>query len=1006
MFLNCHTYFSFKYGTLSPQDLFEEARKNGIRKLVLTDINSTAGHIEMMRICNERASEYELEIALGIEFWDEGRLKYTGIARNTQGYLELNRYLSHHNQRGAPLLSRAPEFENVFIIYPWGRAPEQVKDHEFIGVRAQNLNQVLTSRFVNYQKYLVAWHPVTFRDKHTYHIHRLLRAIDMNTILSKLPPGQQAVPAEVMMPLYQLKRQFARYPQLIANTEWLLSQCCIEFDFKTDKNKSVVTGSRQQDLQKLEALALEGFASRFCHKPYQKKALQRLRRELEIIAHRNFAAYFLISHDIVSFARQQQFEHVGRGSGANSLVAYCLQLTNVDPIELDLYFERFLNPQRSSPPDFDIDFSWRDRDAVTQYIFDRYGYQHTALLGTHNTFKQRSTIRELGKVFGLPKSEIDQLAAHPQQPKDQVSALIFRYAKRMLSIPSHLSVHAGGVLITEKPIHTYTATDFPPKGYPTTHFEMHSAEDIGIYKFDILSQRGLGHIKDSVALISQNRKQEVDINDFENFKTDPKIRQLLSTGRTMGCFYVESPAMRMLLGKLSCDNYLTLVAASSIIRPGVARSGMMRAYIERHHKATNGGSYESIHPKMDQLMAETYGVMVYQEDVIKVAHHFAGLTLAEADILRRGMSGKFRSRAEFKRVERQFFENCSKRGYPDKVSQRVWFEIESFSGYSFSKGHSASYAVESYQSLYLKAHYPLEFMVGVINNFGGFYRTEFYFHEARMSGATIEAPCINHSRYMTAIEGSTIYMGLIHLKSLESKVAQSIEWERDEHGPYTGLDNFLRRVLIGLEQLRILIRIGAFRFTGQEKRSLLWEAHRYFNQPLKVRNTLDLFNLKPKPFTLPVLEQYPYADAFDQIELLGFPLCEPFQLLDGEDPENTLSRQLPKKLHQKVTMTGYLVTTKDTHTKNRQLMHFGTFYDREGLVFDTTHFPPVARKFPFQGKGFYRIKGMVVEDFGYPMVEVGFMEKVPMVDKYRVEGTGTRDEGPEIQVQGLEYAKK
>jgi DNA polymerase-3 subunit alpha len=984
MFLNCHSYFSFKYGTLSPQALFDEARRNGVQKLVLTDINSTAGHIEMMRICRERQQHYPLELALGIEFRQNHHLLYIGIARNNQGYQELNQYLSHHNRQSLPLLSRAPFFENVFIIYPWGQATEDLREHEFIGVRNRHLNKVITSRHARNHSHLVVWHPVTFKDKSTYHVHRLLRAIDLNTILSKLSPQQQANPGEIMLPAGQLKQQFQRFPQVIANTEKLLSQCSIEFEFGTDKNKSVVTGSRQQDLQKLEALALDGFASRFCHKPYQKKAFQRLRREMEIIGERNFAAYFLISHDIVSFASQQQFEHVGRGSGANSLVAYCLRLTNVDPIELDLYFERFLNPQRSSPPDFDIDFSWRDRDAVTQYIFDSYGYQHTALLGTHNTFKERSIVRELGKVFGLPKNEIDQLVSYPQQQKDQVTSLIFRYVKKMLSIPSHLSVHAGGVLITEKPIHAYTATDFPPKGYPTTHFEMHNAEDIGIYKFDILSQRGLGHIKDSIKLVSENQHQELDINDFESFKKDPAIKKMLSAGRTMGCFYVESPATRMLLGKLSCDNYLTLVAASSIIRPGVARSGMMRAYIERHHQVQNGGSYQSIHPKMDELMAETYGVMVYQEDVIKVAHHFAGLSLAEADILRRGMSGKFRSREEFKRVEVQFFENCRKRGYPDKVSQRVWFEIESFAGYSFSKGHSASYAVESYQSLYLKAHYPLEFMVGVINNFGGFYRTEFYFHEARMSGATIEAPCVNHSKYLTGIKGTTIYMGLIHLRSLESKLAQSVEWERGERGAYTSLDNFLRRVPIGLEQLRILVRIDAFRFTGKDKRSLLWEAHRYFNQPLRIRTTLDLFNITPKSYTLPPLENYPYANAFDQIELLGFPLCAPFDMLATEDMGNTLSHQLRQKVNKMVSLVGYLVTIKNTHTKNHKLMHFGTFYDREGLVFDTTHFPPSAHKFPFKGKGFYRMKGKVVTDFGYPMVEVGFMEKIPMVDKFAV----------------------
>jgi len=242
---------------------------------------------------------------------------------------------------------------------------------------------------------------------------------------------------------------------------------------------------------------------------------------------------------------------------------------------------------------------------------------------------------------------------------------------------------------------------------------------------------------------------------------------------------------------------------------------MMKAYIERFHAVRNGKTYDVIHPKMNEIMHDTYGVMVYQEDVIKVAHHFAGLTLTEADVLRRGMSGKYRSREEFQRVHDKFFENCTKIGYEQKVTDRVWTEIESFAGYSFAKGHSASYAVESYQSLFLKAHYPLEFMVGVINNFGGFYRTEFYFHEARMNGAQIELPCVNKSEYLTTIYEDQIYIGFVHLKSLETKVGQQIAIERNRNGEFRSLNNFFTRVALGLEQVRILIRIGAFRFTGK-----------------------------------------------------------------------------------------------------------------------------------------------------------------------------------------------
>lgn len=273
---------------------------------------------------------------------------------------------------------------------------------------------------------------------------------------------------------------------------------------------------------------------------------------------------------------------------------------------------------------------------------------------------------------------------------------------------------------------------------------------------------------------------------------------------------------------------------------------MMRTYIERFHAVRNGQSYQSVHPMMDELLRETYGVMVYQEDVIKVAHYFAGLTLAEADVLRRGMSGKYRSREEFQRIKDKFFSNCRQRGYSEAVIERVWYEIESFSGYSFAKGHSASYAVESYQSLYLKAHYPLEFMVGVINNFGGFYKTEFYVHEARRLGAHIEAPCVNHSMYRTTIRGTTIYLGFIHIKALETRLAQHIAEERLQHGAFRSLDDFLRRMKPTPEQVRILIRIGALRFTGKTKQQLLWESMLYFSRNKVQTPTTELFDTTPK----------------------------------------------------------------------------------------------------------------------------------------------------------------
>lgn len=975
MYLNCHTYYSFQYGTLPVHRLVEEARRCGVHKLALTEINNTASYIELLRI------KGNLEITVGVEFRNEAtahEMLYVIIAQNNKGFEHLNRFLSHHLASGKPFPARAPELPHTFVIYPFGKyEPEMLCHHEFTGIRLHQLN--VYARLAARHKFVLL-HPVTFASHHDHAVHRLLRAIHYNTVLSKLNPEQQARPDEVMWPVDKLKQHLQHFPELIHNTQKLLDACSLDFALGQDKNKKHVTGSEASDWDLLVTRAWEGFQQRY---DASDPALrERFQRELDIIRKKNFCAYYLIAHDLVEFARSRNFAYVGRGSGANSMVAYCLGITNVDPIALDLYFERFLNPERSSPPDFDIDFSWDHRDEVYDYLFQRYGKDHVCLLGTHVTYQERSVLRELGKVFGLPKHEIDALVDEPERNRhnDHITELIYRYARHIHSFPSNISIHAGGVLITERPIHAYTATTVPPKGLPVSHFDMHSAEDMGIYKFDILSQRGLGHIRESVQLIRQNKGIDVGINQFAAFKEDEKIKALLRTGQTMGCFYVESPAMRMLLAKLQCEDYLTLVAASSIIRPGVARSGMMRTYIERFHAVRNGQSYQSVHPMMDELLRETYGVMVYQEDVIKVAHYFAGLTLAEADVLRRGMSGKYRSREEFQRIKDKFFSNCRQRGYSEAVIERVWYEIESFSGYSFAKGHSASYAVESYQSLYLKAHYPLEFMVGVINNFGGFYKTEFYVHEARRLGAHIEAPCVNHSMYRTTIRGTTIYLGFIHIKALETRLAQHIAEERLQHGAFRSLDDFLRRMKPTPEQVRILIRIGALRFTGKTKQQLLWESMLYFSRNKVQTPTTELFDTTPKEYPLPALARNELEDGFDEIELLGFPLCNPFKLIASAGATHRAA-DIPGHAGKDICLLGYVVTVKHTCTVKGESMYFGTFYDEAGEVFDTVHFPDTARQYPFRGRGFYRITGKVTEDFGVYVVEVKTMEKIPMISK-------------------------
>ncbi|MBK8848263.1 MAG: DNA polymerase III subunit alpha [Bacteroidetes bacterium] len=992
MYLNCHSYFSWKYGCMSPEEVLQEAHSRNIKQLALTDINSTSGILDFHRL----AGRYGIKPVAGIDFRNGIEQKFVGLAQNSEGFRELNDYLSYHLHNDKRFGNKVPVFKSAWCVVPWKwfiqwpqkNRTQLLNDKRkriWIGVAPDDVRNLRLSPIADYMHLCVMLAPCTFRHKADYNTHRLLRSIDNNTLLSKLPASEQAQPGHLLVHPYELIKIYSEYPVIIDNSHALLETCSIDFEFGKNKNKKTFTGNLYEDELLLRKLCAENLNYRY---PQQNDTImERYDKEIRTITDLGYAAYFLLNWDIVQYAQRKNYFYVGRGSGANSVVAYLLRITDVDPVDLDLYFERFINPYRTSPPDFDLDFSWKERDDVIDYIFRTHGHSHVAQLATYSTFQSSAVLRELGKVFGLPKAEIDDLVdnrKHPATP-DHISKLIFSYGKRMIDFPNHLSIHAGGILISEKPMHYYTATSIPPKGFPLTHFSMLEAEDVGLYKFDILSQRGLGKVKDAVDIIQQNQHVTVDVHDVSSFKKDERIRANLQRARLIGCFYVESPAMRMLLSKLRASTYLDLVAASSIIRPGVAQSGMMREYILRFHHPERR---QYAHPLMKELMAETYGVMVYQEDVIKVAHHFAGLELDEADMLRRGMSGKYRGRAEFDKVEKQFFVNCKARGYDDALTKEVWRQIESFAGYAFSKGHSASYAVESYQCMFLKTYYPLEYMVSCINNFGGFYTTEFYVHEARMCGATIHAPCVNFSKYYTIIKDKDIYIGFMHVAELEHNVAHTLI-EEQEKGIYISLQDFATRNSISLEQMIRLIRIGAFRFTGRSKQQLLWDVHFIFGKKKKTEARSELFPVQPAKYNLPPLIQNRIDDAWDQMELLGFVLCSPFDLLKtyNDTVINEISRaiDLPMHLGKVISIRGYMVTRKPTRTKHGEAMSFGTFLDSDGDWIDTTHFPQVLATYPFTGRGCYMITGLVVEEFGFYSIDVTIMKRLEYIERFNTE---------------------
>lgn len=975
MLLNVHSYHSLRYGTLSPKELVKMLLSLGYDRAVLTDINNSSGTLEYIRLCMEDG----FDGLAGIEFRDGDRVLYIGVARNLEGFRELNEALSEANIQGRSMPDIAPQWEHVSVVYPYGsRDVATLREHEHLGVRPGELYKIGREPEA-YWKHYVMWQPLSFREDQ-YLLHRQLRAISHNLLISQLEVGQVGAEDQVPLSRAELLHQYREYPVLIRNTEQLLDRCSFDFDFKAIKTRKTFTGTAGSDRRLLRKLSEDGFLKRYGQ---QVQARQRLERELELIHELNFSGYFLITDDICRYARQRNFHYVGRGSGANSLVAYCLEITDVCPMELKLPFERFLNPKRKSPPDFDIDFSWNERDEIYDYLFKRYPEGHIALMGAMSTFRSRSILRELGKIYGLPKAEIDRLVHDPQHllNRNEVTDTILAVYNQLEDFPNQRTIHASGVLISELPLTYYGAMDMPPKGLPTMQFDMYVAEDIGFEKFDILSQRGLGHIKDCRELVRKNQGQTISTDQIRDFFEDPRIAAQLKSANTIGCFYIESPAMRQLLTKLRCDDYLTLVAASSIIRPGVASSGMMKAFIERHHDPSKA---DYPHPIFKEQLQETYGVMVYQEDVMKIGHHYGGLDMADADVLRRMMSGKYRHAKHLQKIEHKFFDHCRQMGYQEETTREIWRQMSSFAGYSFNKAHSASYAVESYQSLYLKTYFPLEFMVSVLNNYGGFYNRKVYVNEARKSGGTIELPCVNTSVWGTSIDGTAIYLGFDCLLNLNEPWARKVPAEREQHGPYLGLEDFMLRTGVALEQTIVLIRCGAFRFTGRGKKELLWEAHLLqsgrFNKSFCDASAQQalFWTASSKPM-LPPLESSWLEDMYDEMELIGFVVSRPaFDLARSEFRGDIQAADMLVHEGQTVRMVGDFVAEKYVRTKNSKVMKFGTFLDSAGDFFDTVHFPPSLARYPLRGQGLYLLEGSVVMDFGCPSLEVVRCGKMPL----------------------------
>lgn len=479
--------------------------------------------------------------------------------------------------------------------------------------------------------------------------------------------------------------------------------------------------------------------------------------------------------------------------------------------------------------------------------------------------------------------------------------------------------------------------------------------------------------------------------DYDKVFTDKATNDLIRTGKTIGCFYIESPGMRSLLKRLDCKSFEMLTAASSVIRPGVAESGMMKEFIERH-KDPSRRKY--LVPEMEKYLGETYGVMIYQEDVIKVAHHVVGLTLEEADLLRRAMSGKMRSHKAMQLIVDKFFACCKEKGYPEKVAKELWHQIESFAGYAFCKAHSASFAVLSYQVAYLKTYYPAEFMAGVLSNGGGYYSSAVYISECKRLGLKVLLPCINESEYEYTGKGKEIRIGFVAIKNFEKSYADKILEERNKNGKFTSLANFLSRVRLGFESVERLIKCGAMDSLKQTRPTLLRLLDIYFfNKKLVEDKNMNLFANTTSKLEMEIATDREFGieeTSYYEYEIFGYMVSHhPLDFFDEVNEKNIVkAADMQKYNGKKIKMIGWYMASKRVVTSKGGIMKFLSLEDKTE-TFEAVIFPETYKKYTELtiSMGPYLIEGKVDAESGNNII----VERMAVLSAVKAESITQKD---------------
>jgi DNA-directed DNA polymerase III PolC len=1002
MYVSLHnrSAYSFNTSLIHPDQLVDAAAGYGMSAIALTDLNGLYGAVGFQQACQRSGIKpilgVETELAEGIEV--------TLLARGETGYRQLCRVVSRRHLEGRALTLDEVTPMSGDLICLLGTIPHQAleailrlfrdrfADRLYVELRLHGGSDAVEARrraraADDCTVAVVASCAARCLQRHQAATLQALSAIGTLTLLDEPHPAKPHGAYHLRCPA-EMDHLFRRRPDAIYHTELIAEQCGLSLDLTRQRFPAFCSSDGRPAIAHLTDLATAGCTRRYVTEPQQRgiggrrptlqQALERLHRELSVIDQVHYAEYFLVFHDIVQYCRESGISSLARGSAADSLVCYALGVSHACPFRFDLPFDRFINPERakfSKMADIDLDLPWDRRDQVIRWVYDRYGHDRVAMIGSANTYRARGAVAELGKTYGLAPSEIHTatkllssrsainlprtIASNPESRHlpihEEPYRTILQLARHLQGLPHHWSMHPCGLVVSPEPLTELVPVQRSPKGQLVAQYDMDAIEDLGFVKVDLLGQAGLSVLRDSVAEIRRTTGADVDIDRDVDF-AESATWDMIAAGGARGVHHIESPAMTSLITQCHCRDIDCLTTVVAIIRPGAANQGKKEAFARRHQGLEPP---QFAHPTLQSALSRTYGLMVFEEHILQIAVDFAGMNLGRADVLRRALNKQ--NMPLIRRLEAEFRDAAARRGRTPEEIESVWPLVEGFAGFMFNKAHSAEYAIEAFQGAWLKRRWPVHYLAAVLSNYRGFYAHSptlpqiLYVLEALRLGARFRGPCVQRSSLRFTVDyeqdgNPAIRVPIPHIQSLTQTFTE--RWhDARRSAPFKTVDDFFARCRPTASEARVLLDSGALDALDSARPRLFWTLQRLTRQFATSDSLFQkpgvLDDRAPLEFTAPDRQQV----AQLEMDLLGFPIAiHPLDYLGSQGRDYSIDwtrfvqlNRLHEHLERRVEVCGMMVADRTNTTGRGELMKFVTLGDRTGFV-ETILFPDVYRR--------------------------------------------------------------